>query len=80
MFTHLSSSLAGLITIRAHQSQELCQRVFDEAQDINSSARFLSMATNRWFGIWLDLIGSTLIACVIFTCVSLPIEGTVYIM
>jgi len=72
----LSSSLTGLITIRAHKSQELCQRVFDEAQDINTSARFLLMATIFWFGVWLDLIASTLIMCVTFTCVSLPAEGS----
>ena len=76
VFTHLSSSLAGLITIRAHQSQDLCQRVFDEAQDINTSARFLLMSTSRWFGVWLDLIASTLVMCVTFTCILLPAEGT----
>jgi ATP-binding cassette subfamily C (CFTR/MRP) protein 4 len=75
VLSHLSSSLTGLITIRAHQSQEICQRAFDDAQDVNTSARFIFIATSRWFAVWMDLIGAIYIACVTFTCVSLPANG-----
>jgi hypothetical protein len=67
--------MTGLITIRAHQSQDICQFVFDEAQDTNTSARFMFIATNRWFAIWMDLIGAIYISCVTYTCVSLPRES-----
>ena len=71
VFTHLSSSLVGLTTVRAHQSQVIFQRVFDEAQDVHSSAWYMFLATTRWFGIWLDWICVTYVACVTFTCVNL---------
>lgn len=77
VLSHLSSSMTGLITIRAHQSQDICQFVFDEAQDTNTSARFMFIATNRWFAIWMDLIGVIYISCVTYTCVSLPRESIV---
>ncbi len=37
VFTHLSTSLNGLTTVRAHKSEVVFQRVFDDYQDIHSS-------------------------------------------
>ena len=71
VFSHVSASLDGLTTIRAHQSQNICLDVFQEYLDVNTSARYLVLALSYWFISWLDLIGAFYVACVTFTCVSL---------
>lgn len=71
VFTHLSSSLVGLTTLRAHQSQKIFQNVFDDCQDIHSSAWYMFLSTTRWFGIYLDWICVVYVACVTYTCTAL---------
>ena len=71
MFTHLSSSLVGLSTLRAHGSEEIFERAFNDYQDVHSSAWYMFLATTRWFGIWLDWICVTYVACVTYACVGL---------
>ncbi len=71
VFTHLSTSLVGLTTVRAHKSEVVFQRVFDDYQDIHSSAWYMFLATSRWFGIWLDWMCVFYIGCVTYACVSL---------
>ena len=71
VLTHVSSSLVGLTTIRAHQSQVLFQKIYDGLQDEHSSTSFMYMATTHWLGIWLDLIWAVYVACVTFVCVVL---------
>lgn len=71
VFTHLSSSLVGLVTLRAHRCQTIFQNVFDSCQDIHSSAWTMFLATARWFGIWLDWIAVVYVVCVTYTCVAL---------
>ena len=71
VFTHLSTSLVGLTTVRAHKSEVVFQRVFDDYQDIHSSAWYMFLATSRWFGVWLDWMCVFYIGCVTYACVSL---------
>jgi len=71
VFTHLSSSLVGLTTLRAHQCEVVFQQIFDECQDVHSSAWYMFLATTRWFGIWLDWICVTYVACVTYACLGL---------
>ena len=61
----------GLTTVRAHKSQSICRQVFDQSQDTHSSAWYMFLATNRWFGMWLDWMCITYVACVTFACVFL---------
>ena len=75
VFTHLSSSLVGLTTLRAHQAETIFQGIFDSSQDIHSSAWYMFLATTRWFGIWLDWICVIYVACVTYACVALH-DGT----
>lgn len=71
IFTHLSSSLVGLTTLRAHKGENIFQRIFDECQDVHSSAWCTFLGTSHWFGIWLDWIVVVYIACATFTCLAL---------
>ena len=71
ILTHLSSTMMGLTTVRAHKCQSICQQVFDDSQNIHSSTWFMFLATTRWFGMWLDWMCAIYVACVTFACVSL---------
>lgn len=54
VFSHLSTSLYGLATIRAFRCQRSFEIAFDKYQDRHTSACFLFLAVTRWFGIHLD--------------------------
>ena len=71
VFTHLSSTLNGLATLRVHQSQAAFQKKFDDLQDFHSSAWFLYLSTTTWFGLWIDLVCVFYITCVTYFCVML---------
>ncbi|XP_042338321.1 ATP-binding cassette sub-family C member 4-like, partial [Plectropomus leopardus] len=71
VFSHLSSSLQGLWTIRAFGAEERFQKVFDAHQDLHSEAWFLFLTTSRWFAVRLDGICSIFVTVVTFGCLLL---------
>lgn len=71
VFSHLSTSLIGLTTVRARRCESIFECIFDQCQDAHSSAWFVFLATSRWFGVWLDWICVLYVACITFTCVAL---------
>uniref|UniRef100_A0A8C7Y8E0 Multidrug resistance-associated protein 4 n=1 Tax=Oryzias sinensis TaxID=183150 RepID=A0A8C7Y8E0_9TELE len=74
VFSHLSSTLQGLSTIRAFRVQERFQQMFDEYQDLHSEAWFLFLTTSRWFAVRLDVICSVFVTITAFGCLYLK-EG-----
>uniref|UniRef100_A0A8C7MYR0 Multidrug resistance-associated protein 4 n=1 Tax=Oncorhynchus kisutch TaxID=8019 RepID=A0A8C7MYR0_ONCKI len=77
VFTHLSSSLQGLWTIRAFKAQQRFQQAFDAHQDLHSEAWFLFLTTSRWFALRLDGICSIFVTLTTFGCLFLR-DGTVW--
>ncbi|XP_060775099.1 multidrug resistance-associated protein 4 isoform X2 [Neoarius graeffei] len=71
VFSHLSSSLQGLSTIRACKAQERFQQTFDSHQDLHSEACFLFLATSRWFAVRLDGMCSVFVIITAFGCLLL---------
>lgn len=71
VFSHLSSSLQGLWTIRAFGEEERFQKVFDAHQDLHSEAWFLFLTTSRWFAVRLDGICSIFVTITTFGCLLL---------
>uniref|UniRef100_A0A669CSF3 Cystic fibrosis transmembrane conductance regulator n=1 Tax=Oreochromis niloticus TaxID=8128 RepID=A0A669CSF3_ORENI len=71
VFSHLSSSLQGLWTIRAFGEEERFQKVFDAHQDLHSEAWFLFLTTSRWFAVRLDGICSVFVTITTFGCLLL---------
>ncbi|XP_006832064.1 PREDICTED: multidrug resistance-associated protein 4 [Chrysochloris asiatica] len=66
VFSHLSSSLQGLWTIRAYRAEERFQELFDAHQDLHSEAWFLFLTTSRWFAVRLDAICAIFVIVVAF--------------
>ncbi|TWW64058.1 Multidrug resistance-associated protein 4 [Takifugu flavidus] len=71
VFSHLSSSLQGLWTIRAFQAEDRFQKAFDDYQDLHSQAWFLFLTTSRWFALRLDGICSIFVTVTTFGCLLL---------
>ncbi|KAM4559458.1 ATP-binding cassette sub-family C member 4-like isoform 1-T1 [Odontesthes bonariensis] len=71
VFSHLSSTLQGLSTIRAFRVQQRFQQMFDEFQDLHSAAWFLFLTTSRWFAVRLDGICSVFVTITAFGCLYL---------
>ncbi|XP_041822001.1 ATP-binding cassette sub-family C member 4-like isoform X2 [Chelmon rostratus] len=71
VFSHLSSSLQGLWTIRAFRAEERFQKAFDAHQDLHSGAWFLFLTTSRWFALRLDGICSIFVTVTTFGCLLL---------
>ncbi|XP_056287089.1 ATP-binding cassette sub-family C member 4-like isoform X2 [Pseudoliparis swirei] len=71
VFSHLSSSLQGLWTIRAFGAEARFQKAFDAHQDLHSGAWFLFLTTSRWFAIRLDGMCSIFVTITTFGCLLL---------
>lgn len=54
VFSHITTSLYGLVTIRAFGQQNRFVKQFDHHQDGHTSAWFMYMSCSRWFIIALD--------------------------
>uniref|UniRef100_A0A8C5BX33 Cystic fibrosis transmembrane conductance regulator n=1 Tax=Gadus morhua TaxID=8049 RepID=A0A8C5BX33_GADMO len=72
VFSHLSSSLHGLWTIRAFRAEQRFQNVFDAHQDLHSVTWYLFLTSSRWFALRLDLL------CAVFVkfpfCTSMVLD------
>ncbi|KAJ8878175.1 hypothetical protein PR048_022642 [Dryococelus australis] len=75
VFSHLSSSINGLSTIRSRGAQEMSCNAFDNYQDKHTSSWYLFVASNTAFGLWLDNASNLFIAAITFTFLLSP-EGT----
>ncbi|XP_061693359.1 ATP-binding cassette sub-family C member 4-like [Syngnathoides biaculeatus] len=71
VFSHLSSSLQGLCSIRAFGGEKRLTRAFDSHQNRHSEAWFLFLMTSRWFALRLDSICSIFITVASFGCIFL---------
>ncbi|XP_023310959.1 multidrug resistance-associated protein 4 [Anoplophora glabripennis] len=67
VFSHISSTLNGIITIRASKAEEVLINEFDYHQDIHTSAWYLTITCVVSFGLWLDIICVIFVACVVFS-------------
>ncbi|KAK6485739.1 multidrug resistance-associated protein 4-like isoform X1 [Huso huso] len=74
VFSHLSSSLQGLWTIRAFKAEQRFQREFDDHQDLHSESWFLFLTTSRWFAVRLDGLCTIFVTTVAFGSLLLANE------
>uniref|UniRef100_A0A4W2FW02 Multidrug resistance-associated protein 4-like n=1 Tax=Bos indicus x Bos taurus TaxID=30522 RepID=A0A4W2FW02_BOBOX len=71
VFSHLTSSLRGLWTIRACKAEQKFQKVFDSHQDLHSEAWFLLLTTSRWLAVNLDVTCAIFVTIVAFGALTL---------
>ncbi|XP_033208793.1 probable multidrug resistance-associated protein lethal(2)03659 isoform X2 [Belonocnema kinseyi] len=67
MIRHLDYTLQGLTTIRAFKAQHLLSKEFNDHQDQNTSAFFLSLSSVQTFVFYLDIVFTIYTASVIYT-------------
>ncbi|KAJ8951072.1 hypothetical protein NQ318_003770 [Aromia moschata] len=80
VFSHVSSSLNGITTIRASKAEETLIHEFDNHQDAHTSAWYLIIACTCSFGLWLDIICFIFLACVTYSFIimqSIPDTGNI---
>ncbi|CAG9833840.1 unnamed protein product [Diabrotica balteata] len=71
VFSHINATLNGIITIRASNAQDILIEEFDDNQDVNTSAWYLTIACMNSFGLWLDFLAIIFLAVVTFCFVIL---------
>ncbi|XP_067006599.2 ATP-binding cassette subfamily C member 4 [Anabrus simplex] len=76
LYSHLSDSMQGLITIRVSELQQKMSFEFDQHQNSHTSSFALLSICNRAFGLWLDCICNCFIAAVVFIPLVLGGRGT----
>ena len=67
IFSQLSSTLDGLVTVRASQAGPKLISQFDQKQDLHSSAYYTFYSSTRWLGICLDCVGITFLTLCILS-------------
>ncbi|KAJ8967793.1 hypothetical protein NQ317_014819 [Molorchus minor] len=66
VFSHISSSLCGLATIRSCDAEQMVVREFDSLQDEHTSTCCLIIISSETFGFYLALISATFLSFVTF--------------
>lgn len=54
IYSHLSTTLAGIATIRISNAQRAMRRLFTKHQDNHTKAYFYSMASSRWLSLAIE--------------------------
>ena len=71
LYSHISSTIQGLSTIRSYKEEEKFYHKFHSYQDEHTKGWHTYIATNRWFGMRIDLISGTFLAFVVFSAIPL---------
>ncbi|PBC29424.1 Multidrug resistance-associated protein [Apis cerana cerana] len=76
VFSHVSSSLLGLTTIRSACAQNMVRKEFDVHQDLHTSAYYLTITTSTAFGFALDIVSICFIAFITYSFIVLDNGNT----
>ncbi|CAK1548558.1 unnamed protein product [Leptosia nina] len=79
VFSMISSTISGLATIRSSDSQNRLLKMFDQAQDTNSSAFFSFLGGASAFGFYLDTIGLIYLGTVIAIFLFIDLGDTILV-
>ncbi|XP_065919842.1 ATP-binding cassette sub-family C member 4-like isoform X2 [Dysidea avara] len=71
LYSHISSTIQGLSTIRAYKEAEKFSNYLHYYLNEHTKAWHLYVATNRWFGMRIDLITAMFLVFVVFTAIPL---------
>ncbi|XP_076295432.1 ATP-binding cassette sub-family C member 4 isoform X2 [Lasioglossum baleicum] len=76
VFSHVSSSLLGLTTIRSCSAQDMVRKEFDVHQDLHTSAYYLTIAASTAFGFSLDIVSICFITFITYSFIILDDGNT----
>ena len=79
VYSHISSTIQGLSIIRAYKEQSKFLKTHHFYQNEHTKAWYLKVATIRWFGMRLDILGAVFIMFVVFTSIPLA-DGIILIL
>lgn len=80
VYSHISSTLNGLTTIRAFRVESDFNAKFCDTQDMHTATWFLNIGMTRWIGLWLDVIAVVFIASVTMTLMLTASTSKCYTM
>ncbi|XP_074658407.1 ATP-binding cassette sub-family C member 5-like isoform X2 [Tubulanus polymorphus] len=63
LYSFVTTTVQGLVTIRAYRKQDDYYRRFNELVDMNSMPLFLFHSAKRWLTVRLDLLANVIIFC-----------------
>ena len=75
VYSQVSATLQGLLTIRSFNMEEQLMNRFHHAQDQHSAAWLLFLSSNRWVGLRIDIVVVMLQALVLLVAMCLPLTG-----
>ncbi|KAH8862468.1 Canalicular multispecific organic anion transporter 2 [Schistosoma japonicum] len=64
IFSHFTETLSGVDSIRAYKLTEIYKTISSSRQDLNNSAVYASIISQRWLAILLELVGNLVILAV----------------
>ena len=71
LYSHISSTIQGLSTIRAYKEAEKFSTNLHYYLNEHTKAWHLYVATNRWFGMRIDLISALFLVFVVLGAIPL---------
>ena len=71
LYSHISATIQGLSSIRAFHEEKRFLNKFHYYQNEHTKAWFMKIAVSRWFGMRIDLIGSSFLTIIAFTSIPL---------
>ena len=76
LYSHISAAIQGLSSIRAYHEDNRILNQFHFYQNEHTKAWYMKIITSRWFGMRIDLIGSSFLTIVAFS--SIPLADSKY--
>ncbi|GJQ86164.1 hypothetical protein Trydic_g13443 [Trypoxylus dichotomus] len=77
VFSTLNSTLSGISTIRAANSQGILIKQFDRHQNAHTSAWYMLISFMTAFGLWMDTIFELFFACIVYSFVAMSEDNVV---
>jgi len=71
LYSHISSTIQGLSTIRAYKEEEKFSNNLHYYLNEHTKGWHLYVATNRWFGMRIDLINALYLVFVVLGAIPL---------
>uniref|UniRef100_A0A915DBV6 Uncharacterized protein n=1 Tax=Ditylenchus dipsaci TaxID=166011 RepID=A0A915DBV6_9BILA len=66
LYSHITDTVTGLVTIRAHRFAERFSSILRDRLDKNLCAQYSSLAASQWLSVRLQLLGVVMVSAIAF--------------